>query len=77
MKITATTHNEFIVETGDFTADGREIAGRCFLGGNVLRNVYKYGEILTVPPIRIALGPVSFAKVTALKVGQSVTLEVR
>ena len=74
MKITATTHNEFIVETGDFTADNRAIVGRCFLGGNILRNAYKAGEILTVPPIRVTLGPVSFAKVTALKVGQSVIL---
>jgi len=74
MKITARTHKDFMVETGDFTADGREIVGLCFLEGNVLRNVYKVGEILTVPPIRVALGPVSFAKVTTLKVGQWVTL---
>jgi hypothetical protein len=75
MKITATTHNEFLVETGDLTADLRPIVTRCFLGGNILRTApCKAGEISTVPFIHVVLGPVSFAEVTALKVGQSVTL---
>ena len=64
MKITATTHNEFLVEVDGSTQ-------RCFLGGNVLRSVpCKKGEIALSPAIRVVLGTTSFEAVTKLKVGQ-------
>lgn len=72
MKITATTHNEYFVETGDMTADLRPISARCFLGGNILRVAYKRGEIV-LTPLRVELGPEAFDKVTRLKVGESIT----
>jgi hypothetical protein len=76
MKITATTHNEFIVETGDLTADLRPITVRCVLGGNILRTApCRHGEISVLPSIRVHLGAVSFAKVTALKTGESVDVK--
>ena len=73
MKITALTHNEFLVETGELTGDLREIVGRCWLVGNTLRTAYKHGEIV-LTPIRVTLGPRSFELVTHLAVGQSITL---
>lgn len=75
MKITATTHNEFFVDTGEITEDGRFITHRCFLDGNILRTVpCKHGEIDVFLPIKIVLGPASFAKVTALKLNQTIAL---
>jgi hypothetical protein len=74
--ITKTSAQSFNVDTGTITADLRPIADECRLDGSELRTYYDGRSIHIVPQIRIALGPVSFAKVSAMAVGETITFGV-
>ena len=71
MTITSLGNGLYHVDTGDITADHRPIADVCSLSGNVLRTYFD-GEycIHGVPVIRVTLGPVSLARISALAVGE-------
>ncbi len=75
--ITKISAQSFNVDTGTITADLRPIADECRLNGRELVTHYDGRTIHIVPPILVALGPVSFAKVSAMAVGDTVTFGVK
>jgi len=70
MKIVKLDDGTFLVTTGEFTADLREISARCQLDGDTLKTVYSK-SIIVLTPIRVKLGPISFAAISNLKPGES------
>jgi type 1 fimbria pilin len=70
MEITKLSDGTFAVDSGEITESGTKISARCQLNGTTLQTVYSKSMIV-LTPIRVKLGPVSLAAVSALKVGES------
>ncbi len=75
MIITRTDQNNYAVETSTALADGSLRADHAMiLEGHVLRSHERPGDVRPAGRIRVMLGPISFAKVSALAVGESVSI---